>query len=77
VNVLKAKEIIKHGVIPGDIDSVDLAEAKGFIEGWQDAVKECAVIAMSHGMRMPSEFMWKQCGGDIAREIISLLEQKP
>lgn len=33
MNIEEANEIVKRGVIPGDIDSLDLSRAKGFLEG--------------------------------------------
>lgn len=32
MNIKEAREIVNHGVIPGDIDSVDLAIAQGYLE---------------------------------------------
>lgn len=31
MNAKEAREIVKRGVIPGDIDSIDLAKAEGYL----------------------------------------------
>ena len=40
MNSEKAQNIVKCGVMPGEIDSIDLAEAKGYLQGRKDFAKE-------------------------------------
>ena len=68
MNLSKAKEIIRNGVIPGDIDSVDLAEAKGFLEGWETATRECMEIIQNE--------LWPSEAGIILSKIQSLLKSE-
>jgi len=37
MNEKEAREILSSGVIPGDIDSIDLREAKGYLEAIEKA----------------------------------------
>lgn len=42
MNYQQANEIVKHGIIPGDFDSIDLGCAIAFLEGYEEAIRTVA-----------------------------------
>lgn len=46
-NAKEAREIITCGVMPGDIDSLDLAEAKGYLEALEGPEVKALVEALN------------------------------
>ncbi len=42
---------------------------------YERGIREAAKISMDHGGMEETEIMWKACGGEIAKKILSLLDQ--
>lgn len=55
MNATDAREIVKHGVVPGDFDSIAVAEARGYLKAIKGPEVKALVEALekiaNHGYR--------------------------
>lgn len=76
MNAKKAKEIIEKGISSYEGTSIEYGKAKGYLQGREDAIKECAEL-----IEMEERVFGKE-GVTIhphqfSNSIKALLEQKP